>query len=243
MPNPFMTSGVVSNEDAAAFSDELTKDAQKKEEHYLKGYTSDDPSIVETNKLQDHASAEVGESLDNLEALIDGKVATESTDENPFIPKASPSDDEPMLVAEEPHTNPFVGVVEDAHNVAHADTAGNSEQNPFFNTVAGETPASVDVDGDSKPDLQAGVDSLESIIEDLEGVMEENTLNRRNTEFVVDVHLEDDGKQLLDQDIDGVIETAPETFESLESIKLCDERSVPQILSILRTKLEEVKAI
>ena len=52
MPNPFMTSSVVSNEDTAAFSDELTKDAQKKEEDYLKGYSSDNPMFVEPKKLQ-----------------------------------------------------------------------------------------------------------------------------------------------------------------------------------------------
>jgi hypothetical protein len=94
MPNPFMTSSVVSNEDTAAFSDELTKDAQKKEEHYLKGYSSDDPTIVETNKLQDNASEVVEQTLNNVAEVLDGEVATESkVDENPFIPKASPTED------------------------------------------------------------------------------------------------------------------------------------------------------
>jgi hypothetical protein len=73
--------------------------------------------------------------------------------------------------------------------------------------------------------------------------MDENKLNSRNTEFLVDVRLEDNGKALLDQDLDAVIATAPEVFESLESIKLCDERSVPQILNILRDKLAEVKSL
>ena len=70
MPNPFMTSSVVSNEDTAAFSDELTKDAQKKEEHYLKGYSSDDPMIVETNKLQDNASEVVEQTLNNVAEVL-----------------------------------------------------------------------------------------------------------------------------------------------------------------------------
>ena len=118
-----------------------------------------------------------------------------------------------------------------------------SELNPFFNTVAGDAPQEADVDGDSKPDLVQSIDSLESIREDLEEVMGENKLNSRNTEFLVDVRLEDSGKALLDQDLDAVIATAPEVFESLESIKLCDERSVPQILNILRDKIAEVKSI
>ena len=243
MPNPFMTSGVVSKEDTAAFSDELTQDAQKKEEHYLKGYSSNDPTIVETNKLQDNASAVVEQTLDNLAVVLNGEVATESVEENPFISKASPTEDAPVTVADEPNTNPFVGVVQDAKTIATAEVEQGSEMNPFFNTVAGETPEVVDVDGDSKSDLGQSVDSLESIIEDLEEVMDENKLNSRNTEFVVDVRLEDNGKALLDQDLDGVIATAPEVYESLESIKLCDERSVPQILSILRSKLEEVKPV
>lgn len=243
MPNPFMSSGVVSNEDTAAFSDELTKDAQKKEEHYLKGYTSDDPTIVETNKLQDNASAVVEQTLDNVAEVLDGAVATESADENPFIPKASPTEDAPVTVADEPNTNPFEGVVQDAETATKTETEEGSELNPFFNTVAGDAPQEVDVDGDSKPDLVQGVDSLESIIEDLEEVMDQNKLNSRSTEFLVDVHLEDDSKAQLDQDLDGVIASAPEAYESLESIKLCDERSVPQILNILREKLTEVKPV
>ena len=244
MPNPFMTSSVVSNEDTAAFSDELTQDAQKKEEHYLKGYSSDDPTIVETNKLQDNASEVVEQTLNNVAEVLDGEVATESkVDENPFIPKASPTEDTPVTVADEPNTNPFEGVVQDAETTATTETEEGSELNPFFNTVAGEAPQEVDVDGDSKPDLVQGIDSLESIREDLEEVMGENKLNSRNTEFLVDVRLEDSGKALLDQDLDAVIATAPEVFESLESIKLCDERSVPQILNILRDKLAEVKSL
>lgn len=224
MPNPFMTSSVVSNEDTAAFSDELTKDAQKKEEHYLKGYSSDDPTIVETNKLQDNASEVVEQTLNNVAEVLDGEVATES-------------------VADEPNTNPFEGVVQDAETATTVEHDESSELNPFFNTVAGEPPQEADVDGDSKPDLTQGIDSLESIREDLEEVMDENKLNSRNTEFLVDVRLEDNGKALLDQDLDAVIATAPEVFESLESIKLCDERSVPQILNILRDKLTEVKSL
>lgn len=224
MPNPFMTSSVVSNEDTAAFSDELTKDAQKKEEHYLKGYSSDDPTIVETNKLQDNASEVVEQTLNNVAEVLDGEVATES-------------------VADEPNTNPFEGVVQDAETATTVEHDESSELNPFFNTVAGEPPQEADVDGDSKPDLTQGIDSLESIREDLEEVMDENKLNSRNTEFLVDVRLEDNGKALLDQDLDAVIATAPEVFESLESIKLCDERSVPQILNILRDKLAEVKSL
>lgn len=234
MPNPFIT---VSLEDTAAFSDELTKDAQKQEEHYLKGYTSDDPAIVETNKLQDNAEQFVDASIDATEQVLSGEVATESADEeNPFIPKAAPTTDEPLAVPVESETNPFEGTV------AEEATEG-SEQNPFFATSAGEAPTEVDVDGDSKPDLTASVDSLESIIEDLEEVMTENQPNARSTEFLVDVHLEDDGKQLLDQDLDAAIAQAPETLESLESIKLCDERSVSQILTILRSKVEEIKPV
>ena len=241
MPNPFIT---VSLEDTAAFSDELTKDAQKQEEHYLKGYTSDDPAIVETNKLQDNAEQVVDASIDATEQVLSGEVATESADEeNPFIPKAAPTTDEPLAVPAESETNPFEGTVAVAETAAVEEATEGSEQNPFFATSAGEAPTEVDVDGDSKPDLTASVDSLESIIEDLEEVMTENQPNARSTEFLVDVHLEDDGKQLLDQDLDAAIAQAPETLESLESIKLCDERSVNQILTILRSKVEEIKPV
>jgi hypothetical protein len=146
MPNPFMTSNVVSNEDTAAFSDELTKDAQKKEEHYLKGYSSDDPMIVETNKLQDNASEVVEQTLNNVAEVLDGEVTTESNaDENPFIPKASPTEDAPVTVADEPNTNPFEGVVQDAETVTTVEHDESSELNPFFNTVAGDTPQEADV--------------------------------------------------------------------------------------------------
>lgn len=105
----------------------------------------------------------------------------------------------------------------------NATIAQIDSDNPFLNA-------------ESESNLDKGIQSLESIVEDLEEVMVDTSVNRRSTDFVVDVQLDDESKELLDNDINDVIQTAPDQFESLESIVLCNERSVPVILGILKAK-------
>ncbi len=109
----------------------------------------------------------------------------------------------------------------------HGAITQEDNDNPFLNS-------------DSTSNLDKGIQSLESIITDLEEAMDATALNSRNTQFVVDVVLDDQSKELLDNDIKDVIQSNPEQYESLESIILCNERSVPKVLGILKQKQEDL---
>mgnify|MGYP003611085536 CR=1 FL=1 len=88
----------------------------------------------------------------------------------------------------------------------------------------------------------AAIASLESIREDLTGLVRDTQTAVPQTEFIVDVDLDDDSKTLLDKDLTEIIAADPEVMESLESISLLDERSVNTIIGIIDDKLESLKA-
>lgn len=218
--NPFIK---VSLEDTAAFSDQFSQDMTRTEEHYLKGFSSDDPDLVEQNKTQSAADDFVEEKRTELDETLSGGVATES--------------EEPI--------NPFIGEVVEAAQQAEAEVAEDIQSNPFITQPEQAVANSVDVPPDVTPEVgskvETGVDSLESIIEDLEEVMSENQTNARSTEYRVDVELDEPSKDLLQEDLAGVISNEPETFESLEGITLCNEVSVPKILAILKAKRDSLR--
>lgn len=218
--NPFIK---VSLEDTAAFSDQFAQDMTRDEEHYLKGFSSDNPELVEQNKTQSVSDDFVEGKRAELDETLSGGVATES--------------EEPI--------NPFTGEVAEAAQRAEAEVAEDIQSNPFITQPEQAVVNSVDVPPDVTPEVgssvETGIDSLESIIEDLEEVMSENQTNARNTEFRVDVELDDPSKDLLQQDLSEVIATDPETFESLEGISLCNEVSVPKILAILKAKRDSLR--
>lgn len=122
--------------------------------------------------------------------------------------------------------NAEINVDRQAGNIQEVLTQEDND-NPFLNS-------------DTESNLDKGIQSLESIITDLEESMDNAKLNQRNTEFVVDVQLDDQSKELLDNDIKDVIQSNPEQYESLESIVLCQERSIPTILSILKNKRQDL---
>lgn len=231
--NPFIRTEQVSQEDVAAFMDQAAKQAVEQQEHYQKGFSTDDPAVVEENKLQDSADQQVETQIENIEQVLTPAVSAESSD---------------AIEAED--LNPFLNNTVAAEKEATEVVNETSETNPFLSTAVVD---SVDVDGDAQPDLvetaptpvdtDAVIGSLESIREDLCDTMEENKLNPRNTEFVVDVQLEDESKDLLDADITSTIAQAPEMLESLESIVVCRETSVPAIIQILDDKIAELKAV
>lgn len=84
--------------------------------------------------------------------------------------------------------------------------------------------------------------ALESIREDLTGLVNDTETASPQTEFVVDIVLDDDSKTLLDNDLAEIIARDPEILESLESIALTGERSVKTIITILGDKIEQVNA-
>lgn len=83
--------------------------------------------------------------------------------------------------------------------------------------------------------------TLESIREDLAGM--DATLRNKDEHvgFDVTVELEDDGKELLDQDLVELIEDDPETYGSLEAIVLKGIRDVPTIIGIIDQTIEDNK--
>lgn len=219
--NPFLT---VSQEDTAAFSDQFSNDLTRTEERYLKGFSGNDPEVVEENKTQAAADDFVAEKRTDLDETLSGGVATES--------------EEPI--------NPFLGEVVQAAEQAEEEVAEDIESNPFIAQPEAAVANSVDVPPDVTPevgsDVKTGVDSLEEIISDLEEAMDATALNARNTEFRVDVELDEPSKELLQQDITAVVAQDPQTFESLEGIVLCDEVSVPKILTILKEKRDSLRS-
>lgn len=219
--NPFLT---VSQEDTAAFSDQFSNDLTRTEERYLKGFSGNDPEVVEDNKTQAAADDFVAEKRTDLDETLSGGVATES--------------EEPI--------NPFLGEVVQAAEQAEEEVAEDIESNPFIAQPEAAVANSVDVPPDVTPevgsDVKTGVDSLEEIISDLEEAMDATALNARNTEFRVDVELDEPSKELLQQDITAVVAQDPQTFESLEGIVLCDEVSVPKILMILKEKRDSLRS-
>ena len=88
----------------------------------------------------------------------------------------------------------------------------------------------------------AAIASLESIREDLTGLVRDTQTIVPQTEFVVDVNLDDDSKTLLDEDLAEIIAADPQVMESLESISLLDERSVNVIVTIIDHKIATLKA-
>lgn len=88
----------------------------------------------------------------------------------------------------------------------------------------------------------AAIASLESIREDLTGLVRDTQTAVPQTEFVVDVNLDDDSKTLLDSDLAEIIAADPQVMESLESISLLDERSVNAIVTIIDHKIATLKA-
>lgn len=219
--NPFLT---VSQEDTAAFSDQFSNDLTRTEERYLKGFSGNDPEVVEENKTQAAADDFVAEKRTDLDETLSGGVATES--------------EEPI--------NPFLGEVVQAAEQAEEEVAEDIESNPFIAQPEAAVANSVDVPPDVTPevgsDVKTGVDSLEEIISDLEEAMDATALNARNTEFRVDVELDEPSKELLQQDITAVVAQDPQTFESLEGIVLCDEVSIPKILTILKEKRDSLRS-
>ena len=87
----------------------------------------------------------------------------------------------------------------------------------------------------------AALVALESIREDLTGLVRDTETAIPQTEFVVDVNLDDDSKTLLDDDLANVIASDPQLLGSLESISLLDERSAKTIIEILDDKIAELK--
>lgn len=219
--NPFLT---VSQEDTAAFSDQFSNDLTRTEERYLKGFSGNDPEVIEENKTQAAADDFVAEKRTDLDETLSGGVATES--------------EEPI--------NPFLGEVVQAAEQAEEEVAEDIESNPFIAQPEAAVANSVDVPPDVTPevgsDVKTGVDSLEEIISDLEEAMDATALNARNTEFRVDVELDEPSKELLQQDITAVVAQDPQTFESLEGIVLCGEVSVPKILTILKEKRDSLRS-
>ena len=137
------------------------------------------------------------------------------------------TEEDPEQVAEQKvQENAEIDVDRQAAEIQGAITQEDND-NPFLNS-------------DSESNLDKGIQSLESIITDLEESMSATALNPRNTEFVVDVVLDEKSKELLDNDIKDVIQSDPEQYESLESIVLCNERSVPKILGILKQKQQDL---
>jgi len=137
------------------------------------------------------------------------------------------SEDNPEQIAEQKvQVNAEHDINRQAADIQDAITREDND-NPFLNS-------------DSESNLDKGIQSLESIITDLEESMRATALNPRNTEFVVDVVLDEQSKELLDNDIKDVIQSRPEQYESLESIVLCNERSVPKILGILKQKQQDL---
>lgn len=211
MPNnPFLTPSM---EDTAAFADEYAQDMSRKEERYLKGYSGDDPLLVEGNKEQAAADDAVEVKIEQIEAAV-----TPSTEDvNPFLDK---------------------GVAEVAAEV-ETQVAEEIESNPFLVGVAEEQPqVTVDVQDAGQP--RNVVESLEEIINDLESAMAATETPVESAEYQLDVQLDDESKEQFDQDLAGVIAQEPEALESLESIQLCNERSVPVLLGILQDKRTEL---
>lgn len=94
---------------------------------------------------------------------------------------------------------------------------------------------------DNEISSDAAITSLESIREDLTGLVRDTQTAIPQTEFIIDVDLDDDSKTLLDKDLTEIIASDPEVLESLESISLLGERSVNTIVDIIDAKLVLLK--
>ena len=130
-------------------------------------------------------------------------------------------------------------------DVTQADATQPEEPNPFFDTPTDNKPDDTMTYPDQTEHVVTGepaIASLESIREDLTGLVRDTQTAVPQTEFVVDVNLDDESKTLLDKDLAEVIASDPEVMESLESISLVDERSVKTIISIIDHKLAWLKA-
>lgn len=130
-------------------------------------------------------------------------------------------------------------------DVTPADATQIEEPNPFFDTPTDNKPDDTAIYPDQTEHEITGspvITSLESIREDLTGLVRDTQTAVPQTEFVVDVNLDDESKTLLDKDLADVIASDPEVMESLESISLVDERSVKTIISIIDHKLAWLKA-
>lgn len=212
--NPFLT---VSQEDTAAFADHFAEGLDHHEENYLKGKHGDNPFLVEENKTQAATDEFVAEQREHLDETLTGGVATES--------------DEAV--------NPFIGGVAEAVAEVETQEAEESTSNPFLDASEEVQPEEAPAE---EPGVIPGVESLEEIITELQDAMDATATNARNTEFRVDVELDESSRELLEQDINAVIAQAPETYESLEGICILAEKSVPKILSILTAKRKELRS-
>ena len=130
-------------------------------------------------------------------------------------------------------------------DVTQADATKPEEPNPFFDTPTDNKPDDTTIYPDQTEHEVTGepaIASLESIREDLTGLVRDTQTAVPQTEFVVDVNLDDESKTLLDKDLAEVIASDPEVMESLESISLVDERSAKTIISIIDHKLAWLKS-
>lgn len=127
-------------------------------------------------------------------------------------------------------------------SVTPSDATQPDAPNPFFD----DEPVNVPDDAGRYPDQPTtpadALPALESIREDLTGLVRETQTIIPEKEFIIDVELDDESKTLLDQDLAEVIARDPEIMESLESISLCGERSVQTIIAILDQKIDQLKA-
>ena len=130
-------------------------------------------------------------------------------------------------------------------DVTPADATKPEEPNPFFDTPTDNKPDDTVIYPDQTEHVVTGepaITSLESIREDLTGLVRDTQTAVPQTEFVVDVNLDDDSKTLLDEDLAEIIAADPQVMESLESISLLDERSVNAIVTIIDHKIATLKA-
>ena len=130
-------------------------------------------------------------------------------------------------------------------DVTQADATKPEEPNPFFDTPTDNKPDDTVIYPDRTEHVVTGepaITSLESIREDLTGLVRDTQTAVPQTEFVVDVNLDDESKTLLDKDLAEIIASDPEVMESLESISLVDERSAKTIISIIDHKLAWLKS-
>lgn len=142
-------------------------------------------------------------------------------------------------------TNDFFDDEQTPVIVTPSDATQTEEPNPFFNTPVNNKPDDTAIYPDQTEheiNSDPAIASLESIREDLTGLVRDTQTAVPQTEFVVDVNLDDDSKTLLDKDLADVIASDPEVMESLESIALVDERSAKTIISIIDHKLAWLKA-
>lgn len=135
------------------------------------------------------------------------------------------------------------GMTEEEREYTLGESSDNLEEQQEADLQSQETEEVNDRIEELSEEVKTGITSIESIIEDLEAAMEPSDQSNpfvTEHQVAIDVELDDDSKATLDADVDAVIQNDPETFESLESIKLCNERNIPTLIEILRAKREDL---